>query len=126
MNDDRVKGEARQVEGETQEEWGEAKEKSGDTVDALRPADGMMKGEEPFEPPLGPEDQRHPDRDVQAGETPAEYERVRATDHDTGRSDVEDDAWRTEATFDEDADTSTGGEPRSEVDDVDPIVHRGE
>ena len=86
-----------------------------------------MKEEEPLElPPLGPEDQRHPDRDVQAGETPAEYERVRATDRGTGRSDVEDDAWRTEATFDGVAATSSGGESRSEDDDVDPIVHRGD
>ena len=78
--------------------------------------------------PLGPEDAPEPDRHAQAGETPAEYERVPGADRREGRSDVEDGAWRTEATFDEEgAPLGDGAEPAADEDeDVDPIVHRGE
>ena len=85
-----------------------------------------MTSEDPQ--PLGPEDQQDPDRHVQTGETPAEYERDPGTGGED-RSDVEDGAWRTEATFDDGLAATPADDirPRDDEDeDVDPIVHRGE
>ena len=75
--------------------------------------------------PLGPEDQPHPDRERQQRDDDAatEYERHPEKERDRGRPDVEDGAWRTEATFGDESDT---GDPARDEDDVDPIVHRGE
>ena len=68
-----------------------------------------------------------PDRQTQAGETPAEHEREPDAVRE-GQSDLVDGAWRTTATFDQELDAPTG-ELRSSGDEdenVDPIVHRGE
>lgn len=74
--------------------------------------------------PLGPEDQGAPDRDAQVDEVPAEHE-LQPKDGGPGRSDLEDGAWKTEATW-EGHDEAPKGDEGSEDDGVDPVVHRGE
>jgi hypothetical protein len=74
--------------------------------------------------PLGPEDREHPDRHAQVGSARAEHER-QPDPPDGPSGDLESGAWKTEATFGDDA-VGPPADPGPAEEDVDPIVHLGE